>query len=506
MKRLKFFLCAAIALGFVACKNESNGDINTSSDKETTYASLRIYSKAPGTRTVIDSETDYKGRDEENKLVKMRLLSSVKPMAWDYAATIGPGVFAPTTPTSSSYFVEAWKTEPGKHFMGIIMNDVDGNLAPGVTIINAKNFKFGSQADPAADLNALSTDNKFIMTSSTVEKEVKDGISKGAVENTGSEEMNTFPFNVERVVAKGLVAKAAGLSGTTLDGRGDIDLNQLNYAGINGAVPTYLFADNAGERTMKDDQLYDNFKSAIHEFVEYQGAKDPATVRDKLIRLSNIKDNMGGYAAVAVAATATDAKATRGIYFFENSVDKSSTWTKENKDFGFYRMAYAKVYAQFTPKTVYYLDTDGTTLRTKNGVAGETFYQGEKDGLFYDSKDAAKKSSIAPDQKAFTYKDGKCAYRALWNRQHTEGNYGAITVNNADTRRNNIYLIEIKGFQTIGMPWDSSDPDDPNLPKPTDPEEPQNPDNPDIEKQDTYMAVTATILPWNLVSRQVILD
>lgn len=60
---------------------------------------------------------------------------------------------------------------------------------------------------------------------------------------------------------------------------------------------------------------------------------------------------------------------------------------------------------------------------------------------------------------------------------------------NADTRRNNTYLLTIKAFQGLGMPWDPSDPKDPYLPKPTDPTEPTNPENPDIEKEETYMRV-----------------
>ena len=57
------------------------------------------------------------------------------------------------------------------------------------------------------------------------------------------------------------------------------------------------------------------------------------------------------------------------------------------------------------------------------------------------------------------------------------------------------------------MPYDSSDPNDPNLPKPDDITEPiTNPDDPNIEKQDTYMRVTAKILPWNVVGRQVVLE
>ena len=149
-------------------------------------------------------------------------------------------------------------------------------------------------------------------------------------------------------------------------------------------------------------------------------------------------------------------------------------------------------------------DQDQKKLISKPGVKGETFYRGEGDGLIYASKDAAKKSQLNPGQNAYTYTNGRCAYRALWNRQTTAD---GKTVVNADVRRNNTYLLTITAFQGLGMPWDPSDPKDPYLPKPDpDPTEPTNPENPDIEKEETYMRVVAKVLQWNLVSRDVVLE
>ena len=87
-----------------------------------------------------------------------------------------------------------------------------------------------------------------------------------------------------------------------------------------------------------------------------------------------------------------------------------------------------------------------------NYAKGTTFYRGEDDGLIYASKEAAKKSKWGPDQKAYTYTSGKCAYRALWNRQTITADGKSIV--NADTRRNNTYLLTIKSFPGLGMPWD----------------------------------------------------
>ena len=42
-----------------------------------------------------------------------------------------------------------------------------------------------------------------------------------------------------------------------------------------------------------------------------------------------------------------------------------------------------------------------------NYTKGTTFYRGEGDGLIYASKEAAQKSQLSPNQKAYTYTNGK---------------------------------------------------------------------------------------------------
>ena len=110
------------------------------------------------------------------------------------------------------------------------------------------------------------------------------------------------------------------------------------------------------------------------------------------------------------------------------------------------------------------------------------------------------------------YLDGRCGWRALWNRQTGEVTNGKSDIHkgiiDASTRRNNIYLLEIASFEDLGFPFDSADPTDPNLPKPlldnaADPST-DTPDNPDVVRENTYMKVIAKILPWNVVKRQAV--
>lgn len=501
MKMNKYFIAGAVALAFgaTACNNSNNvtPDVTT---EGTTYAGMYISSgRSIQPRATV--QADYAGRDAEKKIATIDLLSTVKGMSWTPGNTDEEGKFWEESASSGIYKVAPWETKPGSHNMALVINK--GGL--NVNIATAST-PYGSTATAHTDIAALATDNAFVMTSALAkDKTVAADKTKEAVK-TGTEETdNVFKMDVERVVAQGLVAKGQGLTANVTDGTGTIKLDDIKYAAVNGAAKTYLFADKAGERTFDDASYsYKKYESAIHAYNKFEQAKDAEGVKENLIRLGNLTEQ-GGYEAKAIAENADAAKTERGVYFLENSV-AANELTTANKKFGFYRLAYAKVYTVFTPTNVYKLADDNETLvKDDSFTPGTTFYKGEQDGLFYLTKEAAKKSQLNPGQKAYTYTNGKCAYRSLWHAA-----YDAINtkiVKNADTRRNNIYLLTVNEFATIGMPWDPSDPNDPNLPKPEDPEEPTtDPDDPNIEKTETYMRVEAKILPWNLITREVTLE
>lgn len=496
----------ALGLGMAACSNEDINPVSQGGNNGTTFAGMYISAMQKGSRGI--AQEDYAGREAESKLNTLDLLSNVKNQHWSYSPTASEDInlFWEKTPKSGIFTVSPWMTNAGKQTVALILNQEGINSDLGT----ATNKTFGSYQDAKGDIAKLSTDDKFLMTSSVKDIEVLDGISKEEVKSGTDHTKNVFSLDVERVVAQGLVAKSNSLNKTTSDGKGTIDLDNVTYAAINGAVETYLFGNHAGNRTLNEKGLYQGFKSAIDDYKVYQNAQDPnGDAKNKLIRLGNLlpskgsktNDELGNYKAIAVSEDETNAKSTRGIYFLENSVDKESFKTKENKDYGFYRLAYAKIYAIYTPKEVLYLN--GGKLDKKEGTPNTTFYKGADDGLIYETVEAAQASQLAPGQKVYTYTNGKCAYRALWNRQL--GSDGK-TVVNADVRRNNTYLLTIKAFQGLGMPWDPSDPNDPNLPKPGTKEEGKTPENPDIEKEETYMRVEAKVLQWNLVSREVTLE
>lgn len=505
---MNLFLTGAVVLGIGLTACNKTDTPFPDREKGTTYAGMYVSAITKVTsKAVNDHQEDYDGRAQEGKLSHLNLLGTWDSQEWEYAASEAPGKFWPLTSTPGMYKVSPWKTNTGDQAMALVFNKE--NLSLDVSLAETATYgKAGSESD---NIGALSTDDKFVMTSASKLKTILGGVTEDDANSGSDETKNVFSFDVERVVAQGMVIKGDNLQATTTDKKGKVKLTDLTYAAVNGAVKTYIFGNHAGSRTLDvTSQMYTDFKSAIDDYTEFQNAQDPADVKNYLIRLGNLipegttpgtNDQLKNYKAIPVEENLDAAKAKRGVYFMENSV-KNSEFTTTNKDYGFYRLAYAKVYTTYTPNEVYYWDADSKSLKKETGTEGMTFYVGEKDGLVYKDKESAKHSLTHTDQtKSYTYTHGRCAYRVLWNRQEKD----KIVVN-ADTRRNNTYVLKIVAFQGLGMPWDSSDPRDPNLPKPVDPDEPNKPDDPDIEKEKTYMRVEGKVLKWNLVSRDVVLE
>lgn len=507
---------ALVAFSFAACNKTNNA---TPEQGANSYASVRVNVKNSLKAINDGDQVDNKGTEAESKVSSMALVGA--GATWAEADIIAAGD------------VYKGKAKPvsavGAMPLGLVLNN---NTLTSSVVATAE---YGTSADAVANLAALSTDNKFVMTSKVMSQTIKPNIKEA-----DAEAQNMLDFGkVERVVAKGIVQKSAAFDETSKDGT--VPMEGVKYAAVNGATTTYVYANQAGDRKIgvEDPNQYDGFKSFIDGIAPTK--EDAAAMTAGLIRRGQLGADLGGYASKAVADPTvddyTDANpgVKEGVYFLENSGEANAA----NKAEGFYRFAYAKIYATFVPTTVYEVDEAAdpefvakagtgkyyainktgkwaqTTqdkgqegqlvykLKEATYTKGTTFYMGEKDGRFYLTRNAAAQSTVegALGQKAFTYTNGRAGYRALWNRQSPDGN--EKLVNNASARRNNIYVLNIKKFQKIGMPWDPSDPNDPDLPKPKDPEEPEYPDNPNIEDQDSYVAVQCQMVPWNVIGREV---
>ncbi len=558
MKKISTFLLAGAAVfGLAACNNEKGLNPEEGTTAGNTSARVTV-SLATPTLKAAQPQVDEAGREKENTITSMHLVGFVSK-DWNTLVTsesTNDGEFWKTA--GGAYTVAPFEATAGTGSMAMALNKGD------VTVTAVPLSTFGTKGTAIEDIAKLSTDDKFVMTSSANKQTVIAGIKKEDAETGTDETKNVFKFNLERVVAQAFVSKKDGLDGNVKDGTGAVDLDGLTYSVMNGASSTYVLTNQAGDRTMQEDGSYKNFKSFIHTKTV---ADAKAADQNFLIRIGALgkdkNEDLGGYQAIAVSKKpyqTNGSETNRGIYFLENSSDADYT-VEANRIDGYTRLATAKVYGTFAPKVVYGIkpgaepkftavagshiwykkttkkETVGSTVKTtitytdrtisetkptgtlesnqewvegrvkydaSNIVklatfeSGKTFYVGSTDDVIYDSIEAA---LSAGNEKVKTYLNGRCGYYGLLNRTVVPG------VKYADTRRNNIYALAIASFSSRGFNWDPNDPNDPNLPKPDpkDPDQDPTPDHHDndIEPQKGFMRCEATVLPWNLVTREV---
>lgn len=516
MKINKLFLIGAIAIGMVACKSEGPEVANP---EGSTFAGLSLTVNKGGTRAV--SQNDNVGKPVENTIATIDLFSTAGNKTWsesnaatpDWGTATAPGTkfWSDGNADKPVYTVAPWLTEPGAQTMALVLNNPTG-LAPAAATAADEVYGAGT-ADAAANnatIKALSTADKFVMTSPAFAGVVLANKSFDVVKGGTDATNNVFNTEVERVVCQGIVKQNATLS-NAVGTLGTVDMSYLRFSAANGATKTYLFKSHAGSRTMETTAPY-WYKDYVSVIDYVSSDADVAIKAPELFRLGNDAETLYGktspYAAIDVNPSTVDLKTdAKGIYFLENSMPAPA----DHMTWNYNRNAYAKVYTVFTPTKVW--DIVGGKLVYVNWADRSTkdadensnsFFKGEMDGQLYVTSAAAKLSVTAKDQKSYMYKDGKTVYRVLWNRQATDD--GKETLN-GNTRRNNIYLLTIDGFKGIGANYDPNDPNDPNIPKPENPDEPVTPPvDPPVDKQDTFIRITAQVLPWNVVDRGVVLE
>ena len=543
MKLNKFFLfSAAVGLALASCSDDvavtspDNGQVA----KGNTYVAVSVTQTQ--TRASSEELTDkYAGSEAETKVANIYFLKGGDTPQVEFNNLLS------VTATADNEAPDFWKKEDGGYTYwktGVFETLATSDPVAMNVILNGnamtKGFK-ATDVDPIVDMagtnNAgdvvkntnLFMANGFTMTSKTAKHAVAADVTK---EQAFAEEepKNNFNFDVTRLLVKGIVVDNKPASNYEVKDKADVALGEVSkenmtFAGVNGATKSYLFNNKPTE-------------SAIHTASAASTADAAKT--EGLVRLGNLTDqgsgNYGSYTAVKVNEGVDDftgAKAdalgsmANAVYFFENtSNDYSATMAKV----GYNRYAYAKVYVTFVPNDANVRNietkdvaTEGyTEFTTSDGVTkkwgrwdknykystasasaspnSKTFFYAE--GYLFGSVDAALFAGYTRNQ-IYTYKDGRMAYRSLWNRVETS--VSDKKIKDAGTYRNNIYVLEIAGFTGLGMPWDPADPNDPNLPQDPDDKGTTPPGtDPDVNpKSNSFMRVNAKVIPWTVYRRSV---
>ena len=491
---------ALVAFSFAAC-NKTNNSV-TPEEGGNTYGKVIVEENATN-RDVTDGEkNDVSGQGGESAVANGKL----------YTGTATDLTLTDLNFTAAGGVESKWETKP------FLYAGVTGQDIPAGLVLNGTFGvdEFGADKEVGIDkLAELTKKEGFAMSSVATQKlNIKPGVAKGAV----AADNNEFSFDVERITAKVQVSKTATIGKGELKGT----FSDLRYAVAGSAKTSYIFRDHAGERDMKADAKYDNFTSAIHTlagttFKQEEGkkvidvARDLQTVSDKSLTTLATDDKWGKYNSLELKEDANykTASNAEGIYFLENSFDKVPTAARQLL---YNDIVYVKVYATYAPadNEVLKLKDDGKTLvgaTAAEVVANEngTFFRGNVKNKLYLTAAAAKADG---NSKAYRYNKGRMYWRVPANKQ----NLGKDFTSYADTRRNNIYSLQVTDILELGGNYDPIDPKDPNIPAPgekdgDDKPTPKNPDEPTpdpedpVDESENYMKVNVQVLQYNLVHR-----
>lgn len=531
--------------------------------KGNTYVGLTVSMASPGTRAGNTGDGEYEGTTAEKAIVNLNFYSDTKLTSFNTkadAATNEAGKFYEAEEKGVKVWrTAAWETTPvdAEIPMAVVINtntffgdgasDLRANWQVAETKLDIK------KNNKIVENTGLFGQNTGFTMSSDVKKnkilpdiDTPDKVKDGA---------NLFGFEVSRMLSKGMVYTSQAIAEDAdqmIDVKtGDVLLGQvynqnLTFAGVNGALSVYAFnvpGESAINTVGADTEVVGKADKAVEAGLFRMGVAANQTTGKTNADLGLYQAqpvNLKASPAVTNGADVPFDKADKGVYFFENTASNDVLQAAKTNKNGYDRFASAKVYVTYVPATIWtveYLteepksDVDSYTKKTvkyKDESTKDIWYKkdakltevkaadkwvdsadkskgvksyiySEAKGKYYTDKVVAAIDGVDVATDGFTYKNGRGAYMALWNRVESAGN----VFDGGNTLRNYIYVLEITGFYGRPMNNDPSDPNDPNLPIP-DPNEP----TPNVDKDPdptakTHMAVKAQVLKWKVSKREV---
>lgn len=455
MKLTKYLLLGAAVCGVASCAKDLTVTTergNENSNGGDTYASMVLQLTGNvGAPSRVYSQADEAGTTKEQAVKDVNVLFS-------QAGINGGGyskAFDLTTPLTDwtnwgndtetftdlsgwkgsntlTYFLNPWKVYAGTQSVGVLINAAKSNAAAQSASAEAYKVDLTSQlqgydilpltsladasVDPKDAVKILTADDGYLMTSKVEEynvhadvkrKDVFSGVASNFTDADGNPAVNRFAMDIERVVAKGAVKITAGVA-TTENNPADFTVTQnqtfkvgtvgslqnMAYAAINGGARTYVYATNAGERTMtmsSNDAAghtsesetnyarYKGFKAWTEEALKNIQTKDLGkyeTAEGKLARLSSTYKTVTGTAAGNTTVFNTLATEAEKL-----------AWIRAEKGTGGVFASVADIKTNATGKLANTVETDDSYLTTdgrgvyflENSALGEGFYNNAND-------------------------------------------------------------------------------------------------------------------------------
>ena len=549
---------ALVAFSFAAC-NKTNNEAAPEVAQGNTYAQLTF--QETGLRAIQDGQKDAPGIEGESVVNNASFFAGSASQAVTMSEVDG---FTATGAEEK----KAYKSEVFE-YGGVMGTPISSGLVVNLNTLTPADFKADKKLG-IGELGKLTSKEGFVMSSRTDGDKITIKEGAEATEESVKAKNNYFSYQVERVASKAQASTPAGgvavnikEGGLALFDKSEEEkaaVEGLRYALAGSAKEVYLFADKAGTRDLGADQTYGakneiKYETAIHGVAAttknaqgmYEKQRDLQKVSDLSLTTLSDDPKFGELNSLPLVADAKyqDTSNKNGIFFLENDV--------KSEDPDYSDIAYFKVYGKFEPAANLFKLNDAKDgveaatmadvkdAREEKVVVTEEWYNANKNNFgkgakvdkdvvadgeaqtytvtvkiaagsifynpanrrFYTSPLAARVDNGDKNQKVETilYKGGKMLWQTPAN-----GQYKARYFN---TRRNNIYSIQVNEITGLGLNFDPADTTDPNCPKPNpedNPDEKPHKDDNKVIKKTTNIQVEAKILKWNLVYRGVSLN
>lgn len=476
------FAGAALVLGLSACNNKNEDDLAREKGYDT-YSTISLSLPASlraGEDDNYNKQGTYEGIDHIKSLT-LYMIDNADPTAKPELQHF-PETSLHLDGATGKVTMAPFRTKSGNKTVYAVINITDPIKAALDAANNAADFKTAYEdayeafgAKPIAQLE--SGKDVIVMSGEPVTQEIKPNISalnapavnnvhitltrsaaRVSVTTTATETApDSKEYEVKATVTGG-TTKTFGKISNLVWSVGQFEKKFYLLQKSDRKSPSYDWITN-GDYTTEAPNRYDYSQLSSGNFFEVTrvasyGLPEVKTIKYKYISETTHKD-----------ATSAD--------------PMTSGYRKGNT-------TYVLIKGKFTP------DDEMWAAGEKDLMApdGDLFY-GLATQKFYSSQQNAETAGNATN-KVVTYKKGMVFYFLWVNPNVVDMTKWAMS----PVYRNNIYNVDIKSFQNIGLSGNpfNPDPQDPDKPDPDDPDNPK-PDEP-LPTEKTFMVATITITPW----------
>ena len=477
------FAGAALLLGLTACNNKNEDDLAREKGYDT-YSTISL--SLPASLRAGDDDYykqgTYEGIDHIKSLT-LYMIDNADPTAKPELQHF-PETSLHLDGATGKVTMAPFRTKSGNKTVYAVINITDAIKAELSAANNAADFKTAyEKAYEAFGANHIAVldagKDVIVMSGKSVTQEIKPNISA-----LNAPAVNNVHITLTRAAARVSVTTTAA---ETAQGSNEYEVKATVAGGqpkTFGKISNLVWSVAQYEKTFyllqKDDR-----KSPSYDWVTNGDYMAGAPSRYDYSQLKSDKFlNVTHVASYGLP----EVKTVKYKYISETT-HKDATDLAKPMTSGYRKgnTTYVLIKGKFTPA-----DDMWAAGEKANANPDGTLYYGLATQKFYSSEQNAKAAGN-DEHKIVTYKKGMVFYFLWVNPNVVNMSKWAMS----PVYRNNIYNVDIKSFQNIGLsgnPFNPDDPDDPDKPDPDDPDNP-DPDEP-LPTEKTFMVATITITPW----------